>query len=73
MKTLEYISTCFAIAGVVFVFTLWRPDQYEPLLAQPSTQMVCPNLVIKHSVKSDLTTGVDVRDACASSLNIIKF
>lgn len=73
MKTLEYISTCFAIAGILFVFTLWTPDQYEPLLAQPDTQMICPDIVIKHSVKSNLTTGVDVRDACAESLNVFKY
>lgn len=73
MKTLEYISSCIAISGILFVFTLWQPDQYEPLLAQPSTQMVCPDLVIKHSVKSNLTTGVEVRDACAESLNIFKY
>lgn len=73
MKTLEYISTCFVIAGVVFVFTLWTPDQYRPLLARPDTQMICPDLVIKHSVKSNLTTGIDVRDACAESLNVFKY
>lgn len=73
MKTFEYICTVVAIAGVFFVFTLWQPDQYTPLLAQPSTQMVCPDPVIKHSVKSDLTTGIDVRDACAESLNVFKY
>lgn len=73
MKSFEYLCTVFAIAGILFVFTLWTPDQYEPLLAQPSTQMVCPDLVIKHSVKSNLTTGIDVRDACAESLNVFKY
>lgn len=73
MKTLEYISRCFAIAGVVFVFTLWTPDQYEPLLSQPDTQIICPDIVIKHSVKSNLTTGIEVRDACAESLNVFKY
>lgn len=73
MRTCEYIATCLAISGILLVFTLWQPDQYTPLLAQPSTQMVCPNLVIKHSVKSNLTTGIDVRDACAESLNVFKY
>ena len=25
MKTLEYISSCFAIAGITFIFTIWEP------------------------------------------------
>lgn len=73
MKVLEYISSSFAIAGILFVFTLWTPDKYEPLLAQPDTQMICPDIVIKHSVKSNLTTATDVRDACAESVNVFKY
>lgn len=75
MKTFEYICTCFAIAGIVYIFTLWQdvPYPYDPWLAPADTQMLCPDLVIKHSVKSNLTTGVEVRDACAESLNIFKY
>lgn len=73
MKTLEYISTCFALAGILFIFTLWTPDQYEPPLTPAHIQMLCPDIVIKHSVKSNLTTGVEVRDACASNLNVVKY
>jgi spore germination cell wall hydrolase CwlJ-like protein len=32
MKTFEYISTCFAIAGVFFILTLWEFPRYEKLL-----------------------------------------
>lgn len=73
MKTLEYIITCFALAGIVYIFTMWQPTQHPALLAAPHEQMLCPDLVIKHSVKSNLTTGVEVRDACAESLNVVKY
>jgi len=73
VKTLEYIITCFALAGIAFIFSMWQPTQHPPLLASASTQMLCPDLVIKHSVKSNLTTGVEVRDACASNLNVVKY
>lgn len=73
MKSLEYCLTCFSIAGILFVFTLWEVDRYPALLAPAHTQMLCPNLVIKHSVKNDLTTGVEVRDACSESLNVFKY
>ena len=73
MKTFEYICTCTAIAGIAFIFSMWTPDTYPALLAPADTQMLCPDIVIKHSVKSNLTTGVEVRDACASSLNVFKY
>lgn len=73
MKTFEYICTCFALAGIAFIFTMWQPTQYPALLAPAHTQMLCPDIVIKHSVKSNLTTGVEVRDACAESLNVFKY
>lgn len=73
MGTVEYISSCVALAGVAFIFTMWQPTQHPALLASADTQMLCPDLVIKHSVKSNLTTGVEVRDACAESLNVFKY
>ena len=73
MKTLEYIITCFALAGIAFIFSMWQPTQHPALLAPADTQMLCPDIVIKHSVKSNLTTGLEVRDACAESLNIFKY
>jgi len=73
MSTLEYFSSCIALAGIAFIFTLWQPTQHPALLAAPHEQMLCPDIVIKHSVKSNLTTGVEVRDACASNLNVVKY
>lgn len=73
MGTIEYISSCVALAGIAFILTLWTPDTYPALLAPAHTQMLCPDLVIKHSVKSNLTTGVEVRDACSESLNVFKY
>ena len=73
MGTIEYISSCIALAGIAFILTLWQPTQHPPLLAPAHTQMLCPDIVIKHSLKSNLTTGVEVRDACAESLNIFKY
>lgn len=73
MKTFEYICTVFAIAGVFFVFTLWEADRYSPLIAYPHTQMLCPDLQIRHSVASNLKTGIKVVDACASNLNVVKY
>jgi len=73
LKTFEYICTTFAISGVLFVFTLWTPDQYEPLLAAPYTDMLCPDVAIKHSVGSDLKTNVQMVDRCASYVNVFKF
>lgn len=73
MKTLEYISTCFAIAGILFVFTLWEADRYGPLLAYPDTDAVCPDLQIRHGVGSDLRPGVKVVDACSAHVNVIKY
>ncbi len=73
MGTIEYISSCVALAGVAFIFSMWQPTQHPPLLAPAYTKMLCPDLVIKHSVKSNLTTGVEVRDACAESLNVFKY
>lgn len=73
MGTIEYISSCIALAGIAFILTMWTPDTYPALLAPADTQMLCPDIVIKHSVKSNLTTGVEVRDACASNLNVVKY
>lgn len=73
MKTLEYILTCFSIAGILFVFTLWTPDTYEPLLTKASTEMHCPDLRFMHYVGGNLKTGLNVVDACASNLNVVKY
>lgn len=73
MSALEYISSCIALAGIAFIFTLWQPTQYPPLLAAPYTDMLCPDIAIKHSVGSDLKTDVQMVDRCASYVNVFKF
>jgi hypothetical protein len=71
MKSLEFLSTAFAVAGLVWVFLLYHPA------AQPVVEVVervCPDIVVerKHGVGSDLKTYAVVRavDACANNLNI---
>lgn len=73
MKTLEYISTCFSIAGIAFIFTLWQPTHYQPYFIGPDTDAVCPDLQIRHGVGSDLRPQVKVVDACSAHLNVIKY
>ena len=73
MGTIEYISSCVAIAGIAFIFTIWQPTQYQPLINAAHTQMLCPDLQIRHSVASNLKTGIRVVDACASNLNVVKY
>jgi spore germination cell wall hydrolase CwlJ-like protein len=38
MKAFEYICTCFALAGIAFIFTLWKPTGVTTQPATP-TQM----------------------------------
>lgn len=73
MKTFEYICTCFALAGIAFILTMWQPTQYQPLMNAAHTQMLCPDLQIRHSVASNLKTGIRVVDACSSNLNVVKY
>jgi hypothetical protein len=73
MKPLEYCLTCFSIAGILFVFTMWTPDTYPALLAPAHTDMHCPDLRFMHYVGGNLKTGLDVVDACAANLNVVKY
>ena len=73
MGTIEYISSCIALAGIAFIFTMWQPTQHPALLASADTQMLCPDLQIRHSVASNLKTGIRVVDACSSNLNVFKY
>jgi spore germination cell wall hydrolase CwlJ-like protein len=36
MKTFEYISTCFALASIAFIFTIWKPTGVTPQPATPA-------------------------------------
>jgi hypothetical protein len=68
--SLEFLSTSFAIAGIVWIFLLYRPTIYTVTIHERS----CPEIVVevKHSVGSDLKTHMSTRavDACADNLNV---
>jgi hypothetical protein len=69
--SLEFLSTSFAIAGLVWVFLLYRPT-VQPVVEV--VERVCPDIIVerKHGVGSNLKTYTVVRavDACSSKLNI---
>ena len=73
MGSIEFISTCFAIAGIVSLFT----GVYDVTHQQKSmfavvneNEMNCPDIRVRHFVGSDLRSGVQRVDACASYLNV---
>ena len=68
MSSLEFVCTCFTIAGTLFIFTSWQPTRH--IISTP-INMNCPDLIIRHSVESNLKTGVKVVDVCAESLQVI--
>ena len=73
MNNIEYICTCFAIAGIVSLFT----GVYDVTHQQKSmfavvneNEMNCPDIRVRHFVSGNLKTGVQRVDACASYLNV---
>ena len=73
MGSIEFISTCFAIAGIFSILT----GVYDVTHQQKSmfavvneNEMNCPDIRVRHSVGGDLKTGVQRVDACASYLNV---
>ena len=69
MSVFEYICTCFAVAGLLWVFTTYTPTKYD--ISQPIIQE-CPSLVIRHGVDGNMKTFTRVVDACSEHLNVIK-
>lgn len=69
MSSLEYICTCFSIAGLFWLLTCYEPTHYD--ISQPII-MDCPSLVIRHSVESNLKTSIQAVDSCSEHLNVIK-
>ena len=69
MRLIEYFCTCLAIAGTLFIFTVWQPTKVD--IAQPII-MECPSLVIRHGVDGKMKTFTKVIDECAESLNVIQ-
>lgn len=73
MGSIEYISTCFAIAGIVSLLTGVYNVNYQQksmFAVVNENEMNCPSIRVRHSVGSDLKTGVQRVDACASYLNV---
>jgi len=72
MGSVEYISTCFAIAGLFFIFSgMYTPTQHPSMFAVVNeNEMNCPDIRVRHFVGSDLKTGVQRVDACSQHLNI---
>jgi hypothetical protein len=69
MSAFEYLCTCTAVAGFLWVFTLYHPTKYD--IAQPIIQE-CPSLVIRHGVDGKMKTFTRVVDECSESLHVIK-
>ena len=73
MGSIEFISTCFAIAGVVSLFT----GVYDVTHQQKSMfavvnedEMNCPDIRVRHFVSSDLKTGIQRVDTCSRHVNV---
>ena len=72
MSSLEYICTITAIAGLVHIFSgMYTPTQHPSMFAVVNEgEMNCPSIRVRHFVGSDLRSGVQRVDACASYLNV---
>lgn len=72
MSSLEYICTCFAIAGIVFIFSgMYTPTQHPSMFtAVNENEMNCPDIRVKHFVGSDLRSGTRAVNACSQHLNL---
>jgi len=73
MGSIEFISTCLAIAGIVSLFT----GVYDVTHQQNSmfavvnkNEMNCPDIRVRHFVGSDLRSGTKAVNACSQHLNI---
>ena len=73
MGSIEFISTCLAIAGIFSILT----GVYDVTHQQKSmftvvneNEMNCPDIRVRHSVGGDLKTGVQRVDACSRHLNV---
>ena len=73
MGSVEYISTCFAIAGIVSILTGVYNVNYQQksmFAVVDENEMNCPDIRVRHFVGSDLKTGVQAVNACSEHLNI---
>ena len=73
MGSIEFISTCFAIAGIVSILTGVYNVNYQQksmFAVVNENEMNCPDIRVRHFVGSDLKTGVQAVNACSQHLNI---
>ena len=72
MGSLEYVSSCIAIAGLVFIFSgMYTPTQHPLMFAVVNeNEMNCPDIRVRHFVNGDLKTGVQRVDTCSKHLNV---
>ena len=68
MSSLEFLSTAVALAGLVFVFSGMYNPTHHPRPTPP--EQSCPDIQVRHSVGSNLKTGVKAVDGCSKLLNI---
>ena len=73
MGSVEYISTCFAIAGIVSVLTGVYNVNYQQksmFAVVNENEMNCPDIRVRHFVSGDLKTGVQRVDTCSRHVNV---
>lgn len=73
MSSLEYICTCFAIAGIVSLFTGVYNVNYQQksmFAVVNENEMNCPDIRVRHFVGSDLRSGTRAVNACSQHLNL---
>ena len=73
MSSLEYICTCFAIAGIFSILTGVYNVNYQQksmFAVVNENEMNCPSIRVRHFVNGDLKTGVQRVDTCSRHVNI---
>lgn len=73
MESIEYICTCFAIAGVFSILTGVYNVNYQQksmFAVVNENEMSCPDIRVRHFVGSDLRSGTKAVNACSQHLNI---
>lgn len=73
MESIEYICTCFAIAGVFSILTGVYNVNYQQksmFAVVNENEMNCPDIRVRHFVGSDLRSGTKAVNACSQHLNI---
>ena len=73
IRSLEYICSIIAIAGIVSLFTGVYDVNYQQksmFAVVNENEMNCPDIRVRHFVSGDLKTGVQRVDACSRHVNV---